>query len=97
MRATLADSMQLVVAHPRDRDQTMAIGDIALLSSRTINEARFQYTRSRLSAPVNDVAGPAVNISGVANFGTATVSPTERTWTLLSLWITLPRNTVHTR
>ena len=27
---------------------------------------------------MNDAAGPAVNISGVANFGTATVSPTER-------------------
>jgi carboxypeptidase family protein len=62
----------------RDRDQTIAVSDVATLSSRSINEARFQYTRSRLSAPVNDVAGPAVNISGVANFGTATVSPTQR-------------------
>lgn len=59
-------------------DQTIAVSDVATLSSRTINEARFQYTRSRLSAPVNDLAGPAVNISGVANFGTATFSPTER-------------------
>lgn len=62
----------------KDLDQTIAMSDVATLSSRTINEARFQYTRSRLSAPVNDAAGPAVNISGVANFGTATVSPTER-------------------
>ncbi|MFZ0751449.1 MAG: TonB-dependent receptor, partial [Pyrinomonadaceae bacterium] len=62
----------------KNLDQTIAVSDVATLSSRTINEARFQYTRSRLSAPVNDLAGPAVNISGVANFGTATFSPTER-------------------
>jgi len=62
----------------KDRDQTLALSDVATLSARTINEARFQYTRSRLSAPLNDVAGPAVNISGVANFGAATVSPTIR-------------------
>lgn len=62
----------------RDRDQTIAVSDVAALSSRTINEARFQYTRSRLGAPVNDEVGPAINISGVASFGTATFSPTER-------------------
>src|SRR4030095_11199303 len=61
-----------------DRDQTAAFGLVSTLSPRTINEARFQFTRSRLGAPVNDEAGPAVNISGVANFGTATFSPTER-------------------
>jgi hypothetical protein len=43
-----------------------------------MNEARFQYTNSRLDAPVNDEVGPAVNIAGVANFGTATVSPLAR-------------------
>ena len=48
------------------------------LGSRALNEARFQFTRSRLGAPVNDEMGPAVNISGVANFGTATFSPTKR-------------------
>ncbi|HEV7474074.1 MAG TPA: TonB-dependent receptor [Pyrinomonadaceae bacterium] len=61
-----------------DRDQTFTAGDVTTISAHTINEARFQYTRSRLGAPVNDEIGPAVNISGVANFGTATVSPTER-------------------
>lgn len=61
-----------------DRDQTIAVSDVATLSSKSINEARFQYTRSRLGAPVNDVVGPAVNISGVASFGTATFSPTAR-------------------
>ena len=62
----------------RNRDQTIAVNDVATLSSKTINEARFQYTRSHLDAPVNDEVGPAINISGVANFGTATFSPTER-------------------
>lgn len=61
-----------------DRDQTLNASVVTTISSRTINESRFQYTHSRLGAPVNDAVGPAVNISGVANFGVATVSPTER-------------------
>ncbi|HEU4597726.1 MAG TPA: TonB-dependent receptor, partial [Pyrinomonadaceae bacterium] len=62
----------------RDRDQTFAGSLVSTLSPRTLSEARFQYTRSRLAAPVNDDAGPAINISGAANLGTATFSPTER-------------------
>ncbi|HEV7859926.1 MAG TPA: TonB-dependent receptor [Pyrinomonadaceae bacterium] len=62
----------------RDRDQTLAANLLTTLSPRTFNEARFQFTRSRLSAPVNDDIGPAININGVANFGTATFSPTQR-------------------
>ncbi len=61
-----------------NRDQTITASNVATISSRTINETRFQYTHSRLGAPVNDTLGPAVNISGVASFGTATFSPTER-------------------
>ena len=61
-----------------DRDSTIAINNDTTVSSRTLNEARFQFTRSRLEAPVNDAVGPAVNISGVANFGTATFSPLAR-------------------
>jgi hypothetical protein len=61
-----------------NRDQTIAVSSLGTLSTRTINEARFQYTRSRLEAPVNDPIGPAVNISGVASFGTATFSPLGR-------------------
>src|SRR5262249_21350158 len=48
------------------------------LSPRWINDLRLQYVRSRFSAPPNDLIGPAVNINGVANFGTATFSPTAR-------------------
>ena len=61
-----------------DADQTIAVNDIATINSRTLNEARFQYTHSRLDAPINDGVGPAVSISGVANFGTATSSPLAR-------------------
>lgn len=61
-----------------NQDQTVTVSDVATLSARTINEARFQFTRSRLAAPANDEIGPAVNISGVASFGTATFSPTAR-------------------
>ncbi|HVF50681.1 MAG TPA: TonB-dependent receptor [Pyrinomonadaceae bacterium] len=61
-----------------NRDQTLAGSLVTTLSPRIYNEARVQYVRSRLRAPVNDRTGPSVNISGVANFGTATVSPTAR-------------------
>ena len=61
-----------------DTDQTLQVGNVTTFSSRTINEARVQYTNSRLDAPVNDELGPAVGIGGVANFGTATFSPQGR-------------------
>jgi Carboxypeptidase regulatory-like domain/TonB dependent receptor len=61
-----------------DTDQTVVVSNITTLSTRTLNEARFQFTNSRLNAPVNDDMGPAVNIAGIANFGTATVSPLAR-------------------
>jgi hypothetical protein len=61
-----------------NKDQTIAINNVTTISSRTLNEARFQYTRSRLDAPVNDASAPAVNIAGVANFGIATFSPLAR-------------------
>ncbi|HEX8142079.1 MAG TPA: TonB-dependent receptor [Pyrinomonadaceae bacterium] len=66
-------------------DQTIALTNAATLSPRSFNETRFQYTRSRLKAPVNDPVGPAVNINGVASFGTATFSPTARAIDLYEL------------
>lgn len=66
-------------------DQTLQVSNVTTLSSRTINEARFQYTNSRLDAPINDEIGPAVNISGVANFGSATFSPLARDINLLEM------------
>jgi len=61
-----------------DLDQTIAASNIATLSSNTVNETRGQFTNSNLNAPANDATGPAVNISGVASFGTASGSPTAR-------------------
>jgi hypothetical protein len=61
-----------------DTDQTVQVSNVTTFSTRTLNETRFQFTNSRLDAPVNDDIGPAVGISGVANFGTATVSPLAR-------------------
>jgi len=60
------------------RDQTIAGTWLTSPSARLFNEARGQWTRSRLSADVNDLHGPAVNIAGVASWGTATFSPTAR-------------------
>jgi hypothetical protein len=68
-----------------NRDQTVTGSLVSTLSPRTLNEARFQLTRSRLVSPLNDEVGPAVNINGVASFGTATFSPTARAVDLYEL------------
>lgn len=61
-----------------DLDQTVAASNIYTISPRTVNETRAQFTNSDLKAPPNDATGPAVNISGVASFGTLSGSPTGR-------------------
>ncbi|HKP72302.1 MAG TPA: TonB-dependent receptor, partial [Pyrinomonadaceae bacterium] len=66
-----------------NRDQTFAASHVATLSPDTLNEARFQFTRSRLAAPLNDETNVAINISGVANFGPSTVSPLARSLDVL--------------
>ena len=66
-------------------DQTVAVSNVSILNTRSINEARFQFTRSRLAAPVNDEIGPAINIAGTASFGTATFSPLGRDIDLLEV------------
>jgi hypothetical protein len=68
-----------------DTDQTVEASDVTTINSRTLNEARFQFTHSRLDAPINDTIGPAVGISGLANFGTATSSPLARVINLFEL------------
>jgi hypothetical protein len=68
-----------------DRDHSVAINDIATLSPISFNELRFQYTRSRLTAPGNDLIGPAISISGVANLGASTSSPTGRNIDLIEI------------
>ena len=61
-----------------NKDHTVNLQNITTVGARSLNEARFQFRRSRLSAPAIDQIGAAVNVSGVASFGTATNSPTER-------------------
>lgn len=68
-----------------NRDQTVALSELATLTNRSTNELRAQFTRSRLDAPPNDLKGPAINIAGVANLGTLTSSPTERDIDLFEL------------
>jgi hypothetical protein len=61
-----------------DLDQTFAASNILILSPRTVNETRGQFTYSNLLAPPNDPTGPAVSISGGASFGTLSASPVSR-------------------
>jgi hypothetical protein len=61
-----------------DTDQTVQVNNVTTFNANTLNEARFQYTNSRLDAPVNDTVGPAINITGIANLGIATFSPQAR-------------------
>lgn len=62
----------------RTRDHVLAGSSVASFSPTLLNEARIQFTLSRLAAPGNDQTGPAVNISGIANFGASTTSPVGR-------------------
>lgn len=62
----------------KNTDHTINTQNITAFGSQTLNEFRFQFRSSRLGAPAIDQSGPAVNISGVASFGTATNSPMRR-------------------
>jgi hypothetical protein len=62
----------------RDDTQNLALSNIRSFSAATVNETRAQITYDNLVAPLNDAIGPAVTISGVASFGTLSVSPTAR-------------------
>ncbi|HEY4363976.1 MAG TPA: carboxypeptidase regulatory-like domain-containing protein [Bryobacteraceae bacterium] len=65
-------------ANLENTDQTVAISNIATLSPRLVNETHGQFTDGNLQAPPSDPVGPAVTISGVATFGTLSISPTAR-------------------
>ena len=78
-------------------DQTIAASNIATISAKTVNETRGQYTHSDLSALPNDPVGPAVSISGVASFGTLSVSPQDASTTSTRLLTTSLIRPVHTR
>lgn len=68
-----------------NQDRTIAGNNLWTMSDSMISETRAQVTRSRLTAASNDLVGPAVNIAGVASFGTYTNSPTERDIDLMEL------------
>lgn len=72
-------SAETAAANLDDTDQTLAAGNVATLSARTVNETRAQVSTSNLQAPPVDPLGPAVSIAGVASFGTLSYSPTART------------------
>ena len=74
-----------------NRDQTGALNLISTLPGVAVNELRVQFTHSRFDAPVNDPIGPSVSISGVANFGTSTSSPTARDINLFEVSDTLSK------
>jgi hypothetical protein len=61
-----------------NRDQSFGVNSTWIISGTLLNDARLQYFRSRLDAPPADPFGPAINISGVANFGASTTSPESR-------------------
>lgn len=68
-----------------NQDHTINAQLITTVNPTTLNEMRFAFRQSRLEAPAIDPLGPAVNISGVANFGTSTTSPTRRDIDLFQL------------
>lgn len=59
-------------------DNAFGVSLTTLLNSRTVLEARAQYTVGDLDAPPSDLIGPAVSIAGVATFGRSSSSPTGR-------------------
>ena len=61
-----------------DNQDHAAAATYSTTGARVVHEVRGQGTWSRLAAPANDPRGPAVNISGVANFGSSTSSPEQR-------------------
>jgi hypothetical protein len=66
-------------------DQTIAFANTWTVAPRTVNETRGQITHGNLQAPPTDPVGPAVNIAGVASFGTLSSSPTARVNTLYQI------------
>ncbi len=77
-RGVGSTSYTSAAASLQDLDQTIALSNILMISPRTANETRAQFTNSNLQAPANDPTGPAVSITGVASFGTLSGSPAAR-------------------
>jgi outer membrane receptor protein involved in Fe transport len=65
-----------------NRDHSLAISNVWMISANTVNETRLQIAHGDLRANSTDLNGPLVAISGVATFGTFASSPTRRQNTL---------------
>jgi hypothetical protein len=63
-------------------DQTFALANTLMLSSRTVLETRAQVAASNFKGAPVDLVGPAVSIAGTASFGTSSGNPTGRRNTL---------------
>ena len=61
-----------------NRDHSFAVSNTLTLGARTVNETRAQLVFADLRAPASDSVGPAVNIAGIATFGTLSSSPQGR-------------------
>ncbi len=59
-------------------DQSVAMSNTVVVSPHTVLETRAQFAHGDLQAPPSDLVGPAVNIAGIATFGTSSSSPTAR-------------------
>ena len=66
-------------------DQTVALSNTLMLSSRMVLETRAQLAASDFTAPPVDLVGPAVSIAGVAAFGTSSGNPAARRNTLYQI------------
>ena len=73
-------------------DQSIALSNTLTLSSTTVNETRMQIVHSALRAFPSDPIGPAVNIAGVASFGTLSGSPHARANTMYQVVNNLSRH-----
>jgi hypothetical protein len=65
-----------------NRDHSLAISNVWMMSSNTVSETRVQIAQGDLQAYSTDQIGPQITISGVATFGTFSSSPTRRENTL---------------
>src|SRR5262249_14023187 len=63
------------------KDYQFTASAVSVLSSRTVNDLRFQTSRRRAITRAGDTIGPAIEIAGVARFGRPYLANTTRTET----------------
>jgi Carboxypeptidase regulatory-like domain/TonB dependent receptor len=78
MRGAGALNAATASSNLNNTDHTLAVSNVWTISPRLLNETRGQFTHSDLLAPPSDEIGPQVSVSGIANFGRSSGSPTGR-------------------